>query len=59
MYFDTGLVTANEDTRLEQKTKDQLFRLHYREIDRSDVLIHDLDDKIKVVNRLDKKGVWI
>ena len=43
-----GMYTINA------RTLDKLTMLHYREVDRSDVLIHGIEDKIKVVERLRK-----
>ena len=41
------------------RTLDKLTALYYAEVDRSDVLIHDLEDKVKVVELLKRKGVWV
>jgi hypothetical protein len=59
MYMNTGQVSCADEMRIERVTIDRLMRGYFKEVDRSDVLIHDLDDKIKVVNRLERKGGWI
>lgn len=38
-------------------TENKLFAIHYKEADRSDVLIHDLDDKINLVEKLHRRGL--
>ena len=58
IYYGTGSVSVRDEERID-RTKDKLIEQYYSEVDRSDVLIHDLDDKIRIVNRLRRKGVWV
>ena len=59
LYMDTGLVPCNAEAAIQCKTMDKLIGMHYKEVDRSDVLIHDLEDKVTLVAMLRKNGRWI
>jgi hypothetical protein len=56
MYFETIQAVVREDMKHDTLIQD----LRCKSIDmslQSDVLIHDLDDKIKLVNKLHRKGL--
>jgi hypothetical protein len=58
MYYETGHVTINDEERIQAKTE-KLATEYCAKADKPDAMINDLDDKIKVVNRLERKGAWI
>jgi|GEM_PF-4234878 len=59
IFYGTDAVTAVAETRIDISVG-KLLEKAFEEIDRSDVLIHSLEDKIEVVNRLRKKcNRWI
>lgn len=57
LYYGTGQATAAEEMKIDRCIEKLCIRA-YDDFDRSDVLIHDLEDKIKVVERLRKTGTW-
>ncbi len=60
MYYGTASDLNNSVGTVSPKTMDKLLDLHYKILDLSDVLIHDLDDKIRVVNKLKRvKESWV
>ena len=57
LYYGTGQASIAEEMKID-RCAEKLCLNAYKDFDRSDVLIHDLDDKIKVVERLRKIGGW-
>jgi len=58
LYFDTGMVSCLAEEKIEAGQA-RLFEKAFKQFDHTEVLIHDLDDKMKVVNRLKKTGRWV
>lgn len=58
LYYGTGHTTIREEMKMET-TRERLCIRAFTDFDRSDVLIHDLDDKIKLVRRLRRSGAWL
>lgn len=57
LYYGTGQASIAEEMKID-RCAEKLCLKAYDDFDRSDVLIHDLDDKIMVVERLRKTGQW-
>lgn len=57
LYFGTRQARLSEEMKLE-RIKERICLQAYNDFDRSDVLIHDLDDKIRVVHHLRRSGSW-
>ncbi len=58
MLFNTGLVTCEGELKVVETIQKLADKYRMRSQAR-EVLIMDLDDKVKVVNRLRSKGVWV
>ncbi len=58
LYSGTHHTTIREEMMMEMITEKLCIRA-FTDFDRSDVLIHDLDDKIKLVRRLRRSGAWL
>ena len=58
MYYGTGSVTVNQEERIQARVE-KLATEYCAKADCPDSLFSDLDGKVKIVNRLNKKGVWI
>ena len=57
LYYGTGQASIAEEMKID-RCAEKLCLNAYKDFDRSDVLIHDLEDKIKVVERLRRAGHW-
>ena len=58
MYFGTDQVSTSEEERI-QARQEKLAMQYCALADKPDSVFSDLDAKVKYVNRLQTKGVWV